>query len=298
LLSGKHGFATMLDLLAQQLVNAIELGSIYSMIAVGLALTYGVLRVLHVAQAGLYTAGAYTGLLLFQKSGSFLFSLLAAMVIAGILGALIERFIYRPMIGRPRIVALIASIGLLICFSDLFRIIAGPNQLPFDVPSLAGKYTIGNVIISKVDVTIFAGTAVIFLALWIILKKTKLGFAVRAAAQDVETTETMGIDVARSIGWVFFLSSAIAAFGGIMVGILYNAVYTDMGDMIAYKGLALIVIGGFGSLLGTIIAAFLLALTETVVTTYTSVPLSREAVAMLFLVALIMIRPQGLLGRA
>jgi branched-chain amino acid transport system permease protein len=288
----------MLDLLAQQLVNAIELGSIYSMIAVGLALAYGVLRVLHVAQAGLYTAGAYTGLLLFQKTGNFLFALLAAMVIVGSLGALIERFIYRPIIGRPRIVALIASIGLLICFSDFFRIVAGANQLSFEVPSLAGKYMIGNAVITRVDIAILAGTALIFLALWIILHKTALGFAIRAAAQDAETAQIMGINVARSIGWVFFLSSAIAAFGGIMVGVLYNAVYTDMGDMIAYKGLALIVIGGFGSLLGTVIAAFLLALTETVVTTYTSVPLSREAVAMLFLVLVIMVRPQGLLGKA
>lgn len=286
-----------LALFGQQIVNAIELGSVYAMIAVGLALVYGVLRILHVAQAGLYTAGAYIGVLCFEKTGSFLIALLSATVLAGIIGMLIERFIYRPMLARPRIVALIASVGLLICFSDLFRIIAGPDQLPFDVASLAGVYQFDYLVISKVDMATLVGTALIFFALWIVLTKTKLGFAVRAAAQDRETAEVMGIDVAGSINWVFFISSAIAAFGGVMVGILYNAVYTDMGDMIAYKGLALIVIGGFGSLLGAVLAAFLLAFTETIVTTYTSVPLSREAVAMLFLVILIMTRPQGLLGR-
>jgi branched-chain amino acid transport system permease protein len=108
----------------------------------------------------------------------------------------------------------------------------------------------------------------------------------------------MGINVSRSVSWMFFLSSAVAAFGGVMVGVLYNAVYPDMGDAIAYKGLALIVIGGFGSLTGTVIASFLLALTEVFMTTYTAVPLSREAIAMLFLVLLILIRPQGLLGKA
>lgn len=286
------------NLLLQQFVNAIELGSIYAMIAVGLALVYGVLRILHVAQAGIYSAGAYTGLFLYRSTGSFVFALIAAMVVAGILGALIERFIYRPMLPRPRIVALIASIGLLICFSDLFRIIASPDQLSFDLPSLNGSYGIGGLLISKIDAAILTGTTIIFASLWFILQKTKLGFAVRAAAQDIEITEVMGINVARSVSWIFFISSAIAAFGGIMVGVLYNAVYPDMGDMIAYKGLALIVIGGFGSLTGTVLASFLLAITETILTTYTSVPLSREAVAMLFLVLLIMVRPQGLLGKA
>jgi branched-chain amino acid transport system permease protein len=286
------------NLLAQQLVNAIALGSIYAMIAVGLALVYGVLRILHVAQAGLYSAGAFIGLFLYQATGSFLVSLVLAMLAAGILGALIERFIYRPMLPRPRIVALIASIGLLICFSDIFRIIAGPNQLAFDMPSLRGGYEFRGLAISKVDAAILTGTAVIFILLWIVLQKTKLGFAIRAAAQDIETTQLMGINVARSVSWVFFISSAIAAFGGVMVGVLYNAVYPDMGDMIAYKGLALIVIGGFGSLSGTVLAAFLLAIAETILTTYTAVPLSREGVAMLFLVILILSRPQGLLGRA
>jgi branched-chain amino acid transport system permease protein len=287
-----------LNLLLQQLVNAIELGSIYAMIAVGLALVYGVLRILHVAQAGLYSAGAFIGLFFYQETGSFPVSLIGAMAAAGILGALIERFIYRPLLPRPRIVALIASVGLLICFSDIFRIIAGPNQLPFELASLRGSYEFGSLVISRVDAAILVGTAGIFVLLWLLLQKTKLGFEIRAAAQDLETAEVMGIDVARSVGRIFFISSAIAAFGGVMVGVLYNAVYPDMGDVIAYKGLALIVIGGFGSLIGTVLASFLLAIAETVLTTYTAVPLSREGVAMLFLVLLILIRPQGLLGRA
>ena len=287
-----------LNLIAQQIVNAIELGSIYATIAVGLALVYGVLRILHVAQAGLYTAGAYIGLFVFAVTHNFVTSLLMAMILGGCLGILIERFIYRPIIGRPRIVPLIASIGLLICFSDLFRILAGPDQLAFEIDSLRGVYQIEHLIVSKTQLFILAGTTLIFIVLWFILYKTRLGFAVRAVAQDSEMTEVMGVNVSRCVSWVFFISSAIAAFGGVMVGVLYNAVYNDMGDMIAYKGLALIVIGGFGSLLGAALAAFLLALIETMVTTYTSVPLSREAVAMLFLIVLVMIRPQGLLGRA
>lgn len=285
-----------MTLLLQQLINVIELGSIYALIAVGLALTYGVLRILHLAQAAVFTAGAYIALVVYQYTGSFPLALILSMLLAGVLGIAIERLVYRSMLPKPRIVALIASIGMLICFSDLFRILGGANQLAFDVPALDGSYAIGSVLLSKLDITLISGTILVLAVLWFVLQKTKLGFAVRAAAQDIEATQIMGIDVARSVSWVFFISSAIAAFGGVMVAVLYNAVYPNMGDAIAYKGLALIVIGGFGSLTGTVLASFLLALAETLVTTYTAVPLSREGIAMLFLVVLIMIRPQGLLG--
>src|SRR6185436_4885377 len=111
-----------MGVVGQQIINALALGSVYAMIAVGLAMIYGVLRVLHIAHAGVYTAGAYLGLLFYNKTGSFVLAVIGAMIVAGILGALIERFIYRPMLPKPRIVALIASIGIFICLSDLFRI--------------------------------------------------------------------------------------------------------------------------------------------------------------------------------
>jgi len=286
-----------LSVLIQQTVNALALGSIYAMIAVGLAMIYGVLRVLHIAHAGVYAAGAYLGLFFYTLTGSFVLALLLAVASAGVLGALMERWIYRPMLPRPRIVALIASIGLFICLSDLFRIVAGPHQLAFDVPSIAQRYQIAGVTLSGVDVVVLAGTAAIFALLWFIMQKTRMGFAIRAVAQDYEMAKVMGIDINRSVQGVFFLGSAIAAYGGIMVAVLYNAVYTSMGDMVAYKGLALIVIGGFGSITGAVLAAFILGLTETMVTTYTQVPLSREGIAMLLLVILILMRPQGLLGK-
>jgi branched-chain amino acid transport system permease protein len=138
---------------------------------------------------------------------------------------------------------------------------------------------------------------VMFAALWFLMQRTSLGFAIRAVAQDIETSKVMGIDVNWSAASVFFIGSAIAAFGGIMVAILYNAVYTGMGDIVGYKGLALIVIGGFGSMTGAVAAAFLLGFAETALTTYSDLPLSRDGIAMLMLVILILVRPQGLLGK-
>jgi branched-chain amino acid transport system permease protein len=284
--------------ISQQVVNAIALGSVYAMIAVGLAMIYGVLRILHIAHAGVYAAGAYLGLYFFKLTGIFFVALIASMLITGLLGALIERFIYRPMIPRPRIVALIASIGIFICLSDLYRILAGPYQIAFDYPSLSGQASFGGLSVPRVDFAIIGGTVVIFVLLWFVIQKTRLGFGIRAVAQDVEAAKMMGINVDTSIQAVFFLSSSIAAFGAIMVAVLYNAVYTNMGDMIGYKGLALIVIGGFGSMPGAVLASFVLGFAETFLTTYSDVPLSREGIAMFMLVLLILVRPQGLLGKA
>jgi branched-chain amino acid transport system permease protein len=284
-------------LIVQQLVNALALGSIYAMIAVGLALIYGVLRVLHIAHAGIFTAGAYLGLYFYSLTGNLAVAILGAMIAAGVIGVAIERFVYRPMLPKPRIVALIASIGLFICLSDLFRIIAGPDQIPFDVKSIGGAFYVMGISISRVEFLIAGGTIIIFTALWLLLQHTSVGFAIRATAQNIETAQIMGIDTNRSIRSVFFIGSAIAAFGGVMVGMLYNAVYPSMGDMIGYKGLALIVIGGFGSMTGAVLAAFMLGIAETLLTTYSDIPLSRDGMAMLMLVILVLLRPQGLLGR-
>jgi len=282
--------------LLQQILNALTVGSIYAMIAIGLAMIYGILRVLHIAHAGMYAVGAYLGLLLYVHTRSFSLALTGAMVLTGVLGGLIERIVYRPMLTRPRIVALIASIGLYICLSDLLRIVAGPHEHAFDV-GITATYRLLGLTIAGADFVILGGTSAIFVLLWLFLQRTRMGFAIRAVAQDPEAARTMGIDADRTVQLVFFVGSAIAAFGGVMVGILYNAVYPTMGDTVSYKGLALIVIGGFGSLVGSAVAALALGIGETLIMTYTQVPLSREGIAMLMLIILILVRPQGLLGR-
>lgn len=287
-----------LTVLAQQILNGVILGSIYAMIAVGLAMIYGVLKVLHVAHAGVYAAGAYLGLLFYTISGSLLLAFVGGMLAAGLLGAAIERFVYRPMLERPRIVALIASIGLYIFLADMFRILAGPYEIPFQVPLQSINLTVGGLYSSAVDWIIIGGTAIIFAIFWFIMQKTKLGFGIRAVAEDPEAARMMGVNSDHAVMAVFFLGSAIAAYGGVTMGILYNAVYPTMGDVFAYKGLALIVIGGFGSIPGAILAAFILGLSETFLKTYTQVPLSREGIGMLLLIILILVRPRGLLGRA
>lgn len=277
-------------------MTSISVGSTYALAAVGVTMIYGVLRILHIANAGVYVAGAYIGVLLYILTHNILLTLVVAMVSSGFIGLVIERFIYRPMIPLPRIVALIASIGLFTFLTDLFRIIAGPHerQLPVD---LGARLSIGGAYLSRVDILILAITLVIFIILWVIMYKTKSGYAIRAISQDIDASKIVGINVNKTVQIVFFIGSAISGAGGVLLGMLYNAVYPAMGDVYSYKTLAIIVIGGFGSLPGAVLAALFLAFAETFMLTYTNVPLSREGIAMVFLIILILFRPYGILGK-
>lgn len=280
----------------QQIINSLVVGSTYALIAIGVTMIYGVLRILYIANAGVYVIGAYLGLLFWTVTQNIVIALVGAMVLSGVFGVLIERFIYRPMIPLPRIVALIASIGLFVFLSDIVRIIAGPHEKPLPV-NLGGRVSFGGISCSGVDLLILATTAVIFVILWVIMNRTKVGYAIRAISQDQKASKIVGINLNRTIQGVFFIGSAISGAGGVLVGILYNAIYPSMGDVYSYKTLAIIVIGGFGSLLGAVLASLFLAITETFMTTYTNIPLSREGIGMLFLIFLILFRPYGILGK-
>jgi branched-chain amino acid transport system permease protein len=286
----------MISTIVQQVLNSLSLGSVYALVAIGITMIYGVLRILHIANAGVYVAGAYIGLFSYQWTHNFLLAVAVAMFLSGLLGIGIERFVYRPMIPLPRTVALIASIGLFIFISDLARMIAGPLQIPFPL-DLGPRVSMGKISLSRVDILIYVVTLVIFVILWIIMNKTKIGYAIRAISQDLDASKIVGINVDKAIQVVFFIGSAISSIAGILVGVLYNAVYPSMGDVFSYKALAIIVIGGFGSLLGAVLAGLFLGITETFMTTYTHVPLSREGIAMLFLIVLILFRPSGLFGK-
>jgi len=154
--------------------------------------------------------------------------------------------------------------------------------------------------IAGMNLVLLAQDAFSFLVGWELMSLASwaLVLSEHRSAENRRAATLLGINVDRTIAMTFFIGSAIAAFGGITVAILYNAVYTSMGDMVGYKGLALIVIGGFGSMTGAVLAAFILGITETVLTTYADIPLSRDGIAMLMLVVLILFRPQGLLGKA
>lgn len=279
-----------LELALQGLVN----GSMYAVVAVGLTLIYGLLRILHVAHAGLYTLGAYITVLTTNATGSLTLGILLAMPTVGIAGMLIYRLLYEPMLEQPPYVALIASIGLFICMEESYRIVFGPYGSSFDTMRLTERVALGPVNIAAADAAMLLGAVVLLVALALLMRRTRFGIAWRATVTDPTMARAFGIDTIRVRYVNFFIASVFAAAAGSLVAVLNNLVEPTMGSVPSYKSLAIIVLGGLGNVGGTLAAALLLGVIEAYGTIYAGAFLDRDAIAFIFLIAVLMVRPQGL----
>lgn len=284
-------------MILQQLVNGLTVGSLYALMALGLTMVYGVLRVLHIAHAAVFTLGAYGGLWTFTATGSFWLALLGAMGAAVAAGLAMERWVYWPLLAKPPIATLIASIGVFIALEEVYRIVGGPEPHAFPVPLRLGDVRLGGVLVTAPQVLVIAVTAALLLGLWLFLTRTSLGLALRAVSQDREMAAACAMNVRRIVRLNFALGSALAGVAGMLVGVYYNSVAPTMGDVTAYKGLAIIVLGGLGSIPGTVLGALLIGVVETVLIGLVEFPFPRDAWAFLAMIAVFLLRPQGLLGR-
>ena len=277
--------------------NGIAIGSIYVLVALGLTMIYGVLRVLHIAHAGIYTLGAYLGLLFYGISGSLLASMIAVMIVCGMAGVLIQHFVYRPLLSLPRIVSLIASIGLFIGLQEIFRLVAGAYILPFNVDLPFDAINLGLFRFTSLQILVFLVTLCLLFVLWVVMSRTKAGLKMKATAQDAEIAAALGISTNRVVAFTFFLGSAFAGSAGVLIGIMYNSVYPTMGSAAAYKSLAVIVLGGIGNIWGTVLGGLLLGVAETLLIGLADVPLPRDSIAFIVMILVLLFRPQGLLGK-
>lgn len=282
--------------LAQQLINGLTVGSLYALMALGLTMVYGVMRVLHIAHAGVFTLGAYAGLWAFWISGSFWIALLAAMGAATVFGLAMERWVYSPLLAKPPITTLIASIGVFIALEECYRIVAGPQPYGFEVRLALPDLRLGGVLVTAPQLLVALVTGALLLGLWLLLARTETGLAIRAVSQDAEVATACGMNTRRVISLTFAVGSALAGAGGMLVGIFYNSVSPTMGSVTAYKGLAIIVLGGLGSVPGTVVGGLIVGVVETLVISLVEFPLPRDAWAFLAMIAVFLARPQGLFG--
>lgn len=281
------------ELIAQGLVQ----GSIYALIALGLTLVYGLLRILHVAHAALFTLGGYMGVLLTNQTGSLGLAMVAAMLIAGIAGVLMYRFCYEPILHQPPFVPLIASIGLFIASEEIYRLVFGAYGLSYANPPLQGQVAIGALRFKEAELLVMVGGALAIGVLALLQSRTRLGIACQATVTDPQMAESFGIDL-KTVRYVnFFVGSALAGAAGVMVALLNNLVEPTMGSVPSYKALAIIVLGGLGSVPGTLLAALTLGIVESFGTIYLGKLLDRNAIAFAFLILVLMVRPQGLFAR-
>jgi branched-chain amino acid transport system permease protein len=276
-------------------VVGIVWGCTYAMMALGLTLVYGLLRILHIAHAAVFTLGAYVGLITANMTGNLLIAFPAAMLVAGIVGPLIYRVVYEPILHQPPYVALIASIGVLIAMEDGFRIVFGPYGLSFaENPWFTTIYGAGGITLNIVQIWMVAAAIILISGFALFSAGTRAGVAWRATVSDPPIASSFGVDVIRIRYTNFFIASCLAAVAGVLVGLLNNLVEPGMGNIVSYKGLAIIVLGGLGNVIGTLVASVVLGIVESFGTVYLSNVLDRDAIAFLFLVIVLMIRPQGL----
>jgi len=284
-------------LYVELVVQGLVLGCIYALIAVGLTLVYGLLRVLHVAHAGLFTLGGYIGVLLTNATGSLFLSMVVAAIVVGILGMAIYRLCYHPLLERPPFVALIASIGLFIAMEEIYRLVFGPYGLSYVDPPLQQIVTLFGMNMKAAEIAVVAIVALSVVALHMLSTRTRIGTAWRASVTEPEMAQSFGVDIVRVRYLNFFIASALAAIAGVMVALLNNLVEPTMGSVPSYKALAIIVLGGLGNVRGTLVASLLLGVLESLGTIYVGFLLDRDAIAFVFLIIVLMIRPQGLFGK-
>lgn len=284
----------ILELIAQGLVQ----GSLYALIALGLTLVYGLLRILHVAHAALFTLGAYVGVLVCNASGSLVLAFTCAALLAGVAGVAMFRLAYQPLLAQPPYVALIASIGLFIAAEEVFRIVFGAQGLSFINPPLQGQVAVGGGLqFKQAELMVMVGTVAIIGVLAWLQSRTRVGVACQATVSDPQMAESFGISLRNVRDINFFVGSALAGFAGVWVALLNNLVEPTMGSVPSYKALAIIVLGGLGSVPGTLAAALVLGVVEAFGTIYLGQLLDRNAIAFAFLIAVLMVRPQGLFAR-
>ena len=282
-----------LELFIQGLVQ----GSIYALIALGLTLVYGLLRILHVAHAALFTLGGYIGVIVTNATGSFTLAMLVAMLVVGLAGMLMYKLAYEPLLSQPPYVSLIASIALFIASEEIFRIAFGPYGLSYQTAPLQGHIELfSGFYLKYAEILVMGLSSILMIALAWLSMRTRTGVAWRATVTDPDMARAFGVKIQNVRYLNFFIGSSFAAAAGVLVALLNNLVEPTMGSVASYKALAIIVLGGLGSIRGTLIASLLLGVLESFGTIYIGHLLDRDAIAFAFLILVLMIRPQGLMG--
>jgi branched-chain amino acid transport system permease protein len=289
----------------QQVINGLFLGSIYALFALGYTLVFGVLDILNLAHAAVFMLACFVALVLVaQLHLPILVALPLAMLFAGLLGVLLERVAFRPLRARAdsNVSGLISSLAAATVLEAVALEIWGPNverfpfgTLPADDPAHQ-LHLLGGVI-SRLQLTIIGVAVVLVLALTFLVRRTRLGRQVRAVAESPRAARVLGVDVDRAIAASFFISSALGGAAGVLYGLAFNAISADMGRSVELKGLAVIIVGGMGSMPGAVLAGFALGLTEVFVVAHLGGSY-RDAVSFAGLFLILVLRPHGLLGAA
>lgn len=284
----------------QQLINGLSLGSMYALIAIGLTMVYGLLRLINFAHGDLLMWGAYLGLLLVVNWGLPLgVAVLVPMVLIGLLGVLVERLAYRPLRGAPEVTMLISSLAVssLIQNGTIMTISAQPR--PFTLASGTNElYKLAGISFSTLDVISFVLAVGLMLALSLFVRYHRIGIAMRAASENLKAARLMGININQVVAVAFLIGSGLAAVAGVLWGAKYSTIEPFMGFLPGLKAFVAAVIGGIGVIPGAMLGGYLLGLAEVFFVGFLPPAFSgyRDAFVFVLLLVILLIRPNGILG--
>jgi branched-chain amino acid transport system permease protein len=284
----------------QQIINGLFLGSIYALFALGYTLVFGVLDILNLAHSAVFMLASFAALALVSQGLGILAAFPLAVLLAGVLGLVLERVAFRPLRGRAdsNISGLISSLAMATFFEAVALQLWGPNISRFPFGTVPEKQVqVLGAVVSRLQLTIVAIALALFVALWWLVTRTRLGREIRAVAESPRAARILGVHVDRVIAASFFISSALGGAAGVLFGLAFNSISPDMGRSVELKGLAVIILGGMGSMTGAVIAGFLLGLTEVFVVAHFGASY-RDAISFAGLFLILVLRPRGLLGQA
>ncbi|KQR31050.1 branched-chain amino acid ABC transporter permease [Deinococcus sp. Leaf326] len=280
----------------QQLFNALALGGVYALVALGLTLVYGVMRVPNFAHGGLYMLGAYLTYAALNGLGvGYVPALLLSAVAVALLAALLERLIFFPLRNAPHVHPMIAALGVLFFLEAGVQLIWGPDFKQITEP-VQGIVNLGGVTLTWQRLLVIAASVLVMLGLNFFLKRTLTGATIEAMAQNREGARLVGINTARVGMLTFAISGALAAVAAALIAPI-NAVAPSMGEVMNLKVFAIIILGGMGSVPGAIVGALLLAFAEVFGGYYINLDFS-DVIGFALLVLVLAVRPQGLFRRA
>ena len=288
-----------LTLFLQHLVNALALGSLYALIAIGYTMVYGILRLINFAHGDVFMLGAY---LAFYGVALFLLpwwaTFLIAIVFTALFGIALERAAYRPLRDSPRISVMISAIGASFLIESLAVVLFGGRPKGVAVPDVMDvRLALGGVSVMSVSLVIPLSTfAILGVLLWVV-HRTRTGMAMRAVATDLDAARLQAIDVNRIISFTFGAGSLLAAWGGILWSYKYPQLNPLMGIMPGLKCFIAAVVGGIGNILGAVLGGFLLGVIELMVIAFLpTLSGYRDAFAFVLLIVVLLVKPAGLLG--
>lgn len=284
----------MLEIL-QQMLNGLAIGSVYTVIALGLTVVFGILGIAHFAHGSVAMSGGYLTFWFGARLGLGFFPAMALAMLAGaLIGLAIERLAYRPVRDAPHINAFIIALGLTMMVEGINLLAFGPDQVVIQTP-YRGVLNIAGIAVAELRLLVIFTACVLIGVVALLISRTKTGKSIRAVAQNRPAAVLMGVNVNRVSAIVFSVSSALGAAAGALVGALL-AIAPGVGEGLAVKGFAVLILGGLGSIPGAIVGGVVLGVSESLAAGFIS-SAYKDVIAFVVMIVVLLFRPEGLLGK-